>query len=83
MNRPLYVLAVFGGVFLTGSLSEGDQRARPNIVLVLADDLGYGSVGCYGADPALVRTPEIDKLAREGVRFTDASTPSSVCSPTR
>ena len=56
---------------------------KPNVVLILADDLGYGSVGCYGADSALVRTPEIDKLAREGVRFTDASTPSSVCSPTR
>lgn len=55
----------------------------PNIVLILADDLGYGSVGCYGADPALVRTPAIDRLATEGVRFTDASTPSSVCSPTR
>ncbi len=56
---------------------------RPNVILILADDLGYGSVGCYGADPALVRTPAIDRLALEGVRFTDASTPSSICSPTR
>jgi len=55
----------------------------PNIVVILADDLGYGSVGCYGADPKLVRTPAIDRLAREGRRFTDANTPSSVCSPTR
>lgn len=53
------------------------------MVLILADDLGYGSVGCYGADPALVQTPHIDRLAREGRRFTDANTPSSVCSPTR
>ncbi len=52
-------------------------------MLILADDWGYGSAGCYGADPALVRTPAIDRLAREGVRFTDASAPSSVCSPTR
>lgn len=56
---------------------------RPNIVLILADDWGYGSAGCYGADPALIKTPAVDRLAREGVRFTDANTPSSVCSPTR
>lgn len=58
-------------------------RAGPNIVLILADDLGWGSVGCYGADPKLVRTPNIDRLAKEGRRFTDANTASSVCSPTR
>lgn len=56
---------------------------RPNVVIVLADDLGYGSVGCQGADPRLVRTPHIDRLAAEGIRFLDASTPSSVCTPTR
>ncbi len=56
---------------------------RPNVVAILADDLGYGSVGCYGADGKLVRTPNIDRLAREGRRFTDANTTSSVCSPTR
>ncbi len=56
---------------------------RPNIVIILADDLGWGSVGCYGADPKLVRTPNLDRLANEGRRFTDANTASSVCSPTR
>ena len=56
---------------------------RPNIVLILADDFGYGSTGCYGAANGLVRTPNIDRLAREGRRFTDACTPASVCSPTR
>lgn len=55
----------------------------PNIVLILADDFGYGSATCYGANPALVQTPHIDRLAREGRRFTDANTTSSVCSPTR
>ncbi len=55
----------------------------PNIVVILADDYGYGSAGCYGADGKLVRTPNIDRLAREGRRFTDANTTSSVCSPTR
>jgi arylsulfatase A-like enzyme len=64
--------------------AEQPSAARkPNIVLILADDFGYGSAGCYGADRDLVRTPNIDRLAREGRRFTDASTPSSVCSPTR
>jgi arylsulfatase A-like enzyme len=55
----------------------------PNIVVILADDYGYGSSGCYGADGKLIRTPNIDRLAREGRRFTDANTTSSVCSPTR
>ena len=55
----------------------------PNVVVIMADDLGWGSVGCYGAAPAIVRTPHIDRLAREGRRFTDANTTSSVCSPTR
>jgi arylsulfatase A len=56
---------------------------RPNIVVILADDYGYGSAGCYGADPKLIRTPAIDRLAAEGRRFTDGNTTSSVCSPTR
>ena len=56
---------------------------RPNIIVILADDYGYGSAGCYGADPKLVRTPAIDRLAAEGRRFTDGNTTSSVCSPTR
>lgn len=56
---------------------------RPNIVLILSDDFGYGSTGATGADPKLVRTPGIDRLAKEGRRFTDANTTSSVCSPTR
>ncbi len=56
---------------------------RPNVLVILSDDLGWGSIGCYGANPDLVRTPNIDRLAREGRRFTDGNTTSSVCSPTR
>ena len=56
---------------------------KPNIVIILADDLGYGSVGAYGAAQNVVKTPSIDKLAGEGRIFTNAYTPSSVCSPTR
>ena len=59
------------------------RAAQPNIIVILADDFGYGSATCYGADPALVQTPGIDRLAAEGRKFTDANTTSSVCSPTR
>jgi len=52
---------------------------NPNIVFILADDLGYGDLSCQGAN--LVNTPNIDRLAREGMRFTDAHSPSSVCTP--
>jgi arylsulfatase A len=66
-----------------GEVVTQTSAVKTNIVIILADDFGYGSAGCYGADSKLVRTPHIDRLAREGRRFTDASTPSSVCSPTR
>jgi arylsulfatase A len=55
----------------------------PNVIFVLADDFGYGSSNAYGADRRLLRTPHLDRLANEGMRFTDASAPASVCSPSR
>ena len=55
---------------------------RPNIVLILADDLGYGDPGCYNSE-SKVPTPHLDRLAAEGMLFTDAHCPSSVCTPTR
>jgi arylsulfatase A-like enzyme len=54
---------------------------RPNIVVIYADDLGYGDLSCYGATH--VKTPHIDRLAREGRRFTDAHAASAVCTPSR
>ena len=54
----------------------------PNIVLILADDMGYGDAGCYNPVSKIL-TPNIDRLASEGILFTDAHTPSSVCTPTR
>ena len=59
-----------------------DHQAKPNIVLILADDLGYGDVSCYNSE-AKVSTPNIDQLASSGMRFTDAHSPSTVCTPTR
>lgn len=57
------------------------KSERPNIVLILADDAGYGDLSCYGA--ARVKTPNLDRLASQGVRFTDAHSPSATCTPTR
>ena len=56
-------------------------QKHPNIILINADDLGYGDLSCYGAK--LISTPNIDKLAKDGMRFTDAHSPSAVCSPSR
>ena len=57
-------------------------KNRPNIVVILADDLGYGDVAAYNSD-SKIPTPNIDRLALEGLRFVDAHTPCAVCSPTR
>jgi arylsulfatase A len=56
--------------------------SQPNILIILADDLGYGDVGCYNPE-SKVPTPNIDRLAGEGMRFTDAHSPSTVCTPSR
>ncbi len=58
------------------------EKSRPNIIMILADDLGYGDLGVYN-DYSLVPTPNLDNLASEGIRFTDAYCPIAVCSPTR
>lgn len=63
-----------------GALSG--KTKPPNIVFILADDIGYGDVGCFHA-ASKISTPHIDQLARQGIRFTDAHSPSAVCSPTR
>lgn len=55
----------------------------PNIVFILADDLGYGDIGAYKKQPSKIPTPNVDRMAKEGMRFTDAHSPASVCSPTR
>ena len=61
--------------------SPAAAAERPNIVLIYADDIGYGDFSCYGA--TAVRTPNVDRVAREGLRFTDAHSPAATCTPSR
>lgn len=84
-------LAILLGAFAAAALTSAaaalptasEATARfPNILLILADDLGYGDVGCYNTE-SKVPTPNLDRLAREGMRFTDAHSPCTVCTPTR
>jgi arylsulfatase A-like enzyme len=60
---------------------HGAETKPPNIIFILADDIGYGDLSCYGATK--VKTPNCDRLASQGLRFTDAHSPASVCTPTR
>jgi len=75
----LALLGCIAGILLWPVWSAAADR--PNIIVIYTDDLGYGDVGCYGATK--VRTPHIDRIAREGRRFTDAHTASAVCTPSR
>jgi len=61
-------------------LSKGKTR-KPNIIYILADDLGYGDLGCYGQQ--IIKTPNLDKMASDGIRFTDHYAGSTVCAPSR
>ena len=77
--RPLH-LAVAAGLFLLPSLAAAADPP-PNVVILFADDLGYGDLGCYGHPT--IRTPNLDRMAAEGVRFTDFYVSSAVCSASR
>jgi arylsulfatase A len=72
-------LAALAALALAGPVSAADT---PNVVVILADDLGYGDVKCLNPD-GKIPTPNLDRLAASGMVFTDANTPSGVCSPTR
>jgi arylsulfatase A len=78
------VLLIIVTLFVLGEASlESNAKAsdKPNIVLILADDLGVHQLGCYGSD--FYDTPNVDRLAAEGMRFTNAYAACHVCSPTR
>ena len=76
----LRILLIFLSSPFLQSLNTSAGEPR-NVILILTDDLGYGDVGCYGAEK--VKTPNMDSLAANGLRFTDAHSPSSMCTPTR
>ena len=77
-GSTVVVFALHGG---TAETSTPDTALKPNFLFILADDLGWSQVGCYGSN--FYETPNIDRLAREGMRFTDAYAACPVCSPTR
>ena len=78
-------IVIAGCILLNGSLqscnSPEPKVLKPNIIVIMADDLGYGDLGCYGNRE--IRTPHLDRLAAEGIRFTDYHSNGTVCSPTR
>src|SRR6185369_4031296 len=86
MNRrilcPRFVPLIAGFLCASVTLCETSFSAeRANVVLILADDMGYGDLGCYGCPD--IRTPNIDSLARDGVRLTNFYSNGPECSPTR
>jgi arylsulfatase A-like enzyme len=80
MKLKTIVLLIATALFGVAAVSAADS-AKPNIIFILADDIGYGDWGCYGATK--VKTPNLDRLAAQGRRFTDAHSPAAVCTPTR
>jgi arylsulfatase A len=82
MERRAFLQTLGGALAAGGIYATGANPKKPNIIYVLADDLGWGDLRCYNPESAIA-TPHADRLAREGVRFTDMHSPSSVCTPTR
>ncbi|MGJ8654723.1 MAG: sulfatase family protein [Opitutaceae bacterium] len=78
-NQTIFKLVLISLFALSGQIVSAGKL--PNVVLIFADDLGYGDLSCYGATK--VQTPNIDKLAAEGRMFTDAHSASAVCTPSR
>jgi len=87
-SRREFLRGVAGSAVVVAGLNSrrvhaaSDAERPPNIVYILADDLGYGDVSCLN-EASKINTPNIDRLARQGVVFTDAHSPSAVCTPTR
>ncbi|TWT74215.1 sulfatase family protein [Allorhodopirellula solitaria] len=81
LSSALTAIAACFFVSLIASPADVDAAERPNIIVIMADDLGYGDVSCNGA--TALQTPNIDKLAAEGIRFTDGYCSASTCTPTR
>ena len=78
MFRTLLAVAIIAA--FASSVRAQDQK-KPNIIFILADDLGYGDLGCYGQKK--IKTPNLDRLAKQGMRFTQVYAGSTVCAPSR
>src|SRR6202043_4154026 len=74
-------LAACGNLTSQAADLPAKPTERPNIVFILSDDLGYGELGCYGQK--IIQTPRIDRMAAEGIRFTDCFAGCTVCAPSR
>lgn len=86
MSNRLHILNSLVPLLLLGDLALATTKSdvsKPNIVIIYADDLGYGDVQCYNPERGKIPTPNIDRLATQGMRFTDAHSSSAVCSPSR
>src|SRR3954462_1081040 len=81
MNRRRFLRSLSAGCVAGAAGAQQPGERFPNIVLIYADDIGYGDVGCYGA--TAVKTPNIDRLAKAGLRFTDGHCSSATCTPSR
>ena len=80
MNQGTFIKR-FAFLLLCGTILSANAQQKPNIIFILADDLGYGDLSCYGATK--LHTPNIDRLAMQGVRFTNAHATSATCTPSR
>lgn len=85
MKTLLTSLVVFAWLYcgITFAMAAEPSSGKPNVVVILADDLGYGDVACNNPERGKIATPNIDRLAAGGVRFTDGHSSSGVCSPSR
>jgi arylsulfatase A len=84
MKRSLFTLLLSTALSLSlgiASVSAADSQRKPNIVFILADDLGFGDLGCYGQK--IIRTPNIDRMAAEGIKLTQHYSGNAVCAPSR
>ncbi len=80
----LFLPFLIAGPYLSCQQAEArNSKQKPNVLIIYADDLGYGDVSVYNPDRGKIPTPHIDQLAKEGMRFTDGHSSSSVCSPSR
>ena len=79
----LHVLIILTSIVSKNDTIKSRTEKKPNVIVFIADDFGYGSTNIYGAQEALIKTPNVNKLAKEGVKFTNAYTTGSVCTPTR